>query len=82
MDIDLVEVEGGPIVFVGTPSARYLNPVGTIHGGRAATILDGPRRIASIPTLKAGEGYTTIEMKINYVRPLLPSTGACVARVS
>jgi uncharacterized protein (TIGR00369 family) len=75
MDIELVEVDEGRVVFVGKPSARYLNPVGTIHGGWAATILDGAMAYCVHSTLKAGEGYTTIEMKINYVRPLLPSTG-------
>ena len=72
MDIELVEVEEGCVVFVGRPSARYLNPVGTIHGGWAATILDGAMAYCVHSTLKAGEGYTTIEMKINYVRPVLP----------
>ena len=75
MDIDLVEVEEGRVVFVGTQSALYLNPVGTIHGGWAATILDGAMAYCVHSTLKAGEGYTTIEMKINYVRPVLASTG-------
>jgi uncharacterized protein (TIGR00369 family) len=75
MDIDLVEVEKGRVVFVGTPSASYLNPVGTIHGGWTATILDGAMAYCVHSTLKAGEGYTTVEMKINYVRPVLPSTG-------
>lgn len=75
MDIELVEVDEGRVVFVGRPSARYLNPVGTIHGGWAATILDGAMAYCVHSTLKAGEGYTTIEMKINYVRPVLPSTG-------
>jgi uncharacterized protein (TIGR00369 family) len=75
MDIDLVEVEEGRVVFVGTPSTRYLNPVGTIHGGWAATILDGAMAYCVHSTLKAGEGYTTIEMKINYIRPVLASTG-------
>jgi uncharacterized protein (TIGR00369 family) len=75
MDIELVEVEEGRVVFVGTPSARYLNPIGTIHGGWAATILDGAMAYCIHSTLKVGEGYTSIEMKINYVRPVLASTG-------
>ena len=75
MDIDLVEVEEGRVVFVGTQSALYLNPVGTIHGGWAATILDGAMAYCIHSTLKVGEGYATIEMKINYVRPVLASTG-------
>jgi uncharacterized protein (TIGR00369 family) len=75
MDIELFEVDEGRVVFVGRPSARYLNPGGTVHGGWTATILDGAMAYCVHSTLKAGEGYTTVEMKINYVRPVLPTTG-------
>jgi uncharacterized protein (TIGR00369 family) len=75
MDIDLMEVEEGRVVFVGKPSARYLNPVGTIQGGWAATILDGAMAHCVHTTLKVGENYTTLEMKISFIRPVLPSTG-------
>jgi uncharacterized protein (TIGR00369 family) len=73
--IRLVEIEEGRVVFAGTPSARFLNPIGTIHGGWAATILDGSMAYCVHSTLKAGEGYTTVEMKISYIRPVFPSTG-------
>ncbi|AEU34489.1 PaaI family thioesterase [Granulicella mallensis] len=73
--IELVEVEEGRVVFIGRPGARYLNPVGTIHGGWAATILDAAMAYCVHSTLKAGENYTTLEMKINYIRPVLPSLG-------
>lgn len=75
MDIDLVEVADGRVVFTGRPSARYFNPVGTIQGGWAATILDGAMAHCVHTTLRAGENYTTLEMKINFVRPVLPSSG-------
>ena len=75
MDFDLVEVEEGRVVFVGTPSARFFNPLGTIHGGWTATILDSAMACAAHATLKEGEGYTTLEMKINYVRPVMPDSG-------
>jgi uncharacterized protein (TIGR00369 family) len=75
MGIRLIEIEEGRVVFEGIPSAQYLNPIGTIHGGWTATVLDGAMAYCVHSTLKAGEGYTTIEMKINYVRPVLPSTG-------
>ena len=74
-DIELVEVEEGRVVFVGNPTERYLNPVSTIHGGWTATILDAAMAYCVHSTLRAGEHYTTIEMKINYVRPVLPSIG-------
>jgi len=75
MDIDLVEVAEGRVVFAGRPSARYLNPIGTVQGGWAATILDGAMAHCVHATLKAGENYTTLEMKIHFVRPVLPSSG-------
>ena len=75
MDIHLIEIEEGRVVFAGTPSERYLNPIGTIHGGWATTILDGAMAYCVHSTLKAGEGYSTLEMKINYIRPVFPSIG-------
>lgn len=75
MDFDLAEVEHGRVVFVGRPSPRFFNPLGTIHGGWTATILDSAMACAAHSTLKAGEGYTTLEMKINYVRPVMPGSG-------
>jgi uncharacterized protein (TIGR00369 family) len=75
MDLDLVEVEEGRVVFVGKPSARFFNPLGTIHGGWTATILDSAMACAAHTTLKLGEGYTTLEMKLNYVRPVMPDSG-------
>jgi len=75
MDFDLVEAEEGAVVFTGVPSGRFFNPLGTIHGGWTATILDSAMACAVHTTLKAGEGYTTLEMKLNYVRPVLPGSG-------
>ena len=76
MDFDLAEVEEGRVVFVGTPSPRFFNPLGTIHGGWTATILDSAMACAAHSTLKPGEGYTTLEMKLNYVRPVMPDSGS------
>lgn len=75
MDFDLAEVEEGRVVFVGKPSPRFFNPLGTIHGGWTATILDSAMACAVHATLKAGEGYTTLEMKLNYIRPVMPGNG-------
>jgi uncharacterized protein (TIGR00369 family) len=69
------EVEEGRIVFEGTPTADFFNPLGTIHGGWTATILDSAMACAVHSTLKPGFGYTTVEMKINYVRPISPDSG-------
>jgi uncharacterized protein (TIGR00369 family) len=65
--IYLREVAEGRVVFAGTPSAEFLNPIGTVHGGWTSAILDSAMACAVHTTLKAGEGYTTVEMKINFV---------------
>ncbi|MDX3810116.1 PaaI family thioesterase [Bosea thiooxidans] len=75
MDFDLVEADEGRVVFSGRPSPRFFNPLGTIHGGWTATILDSAMACAAHSTLKPGEGYTTLEMKLNYVRPVMPESG-------
>ncbi len=75
MGFDLVEVEEGRVVFVGMASERFFNPLGTIHGGWTATILDSAMACAAHAALKVGEGYTTLEMKVNYVRPVMPESG-------
>ncbi|MDQ0319710.1 uncharacterized protein (TIGR00369 family) [Pararhizobium capsulatum DSM 1112] len=71
----LTEVEEGRVVFKGLPTAEYLNPLGTVHGGWAATIMDSALGCVVMTALKAGEAYTTIEFKVNLVRPLLPGMG-------
>lgn len=83
MDINLAEAEEGRVIFIGKPSAPFLNPVGTIQGGWASTILDGAMAYCVHTTLKPGENYTTLEMKISFVRPIFPSTGTvrCEGRV-
>ena len=73
--IYLREVAKGRVIFAGMPSAEFLNPIGTVHGGWTSAILDSAMACAVHTTLKAGEGYTTVEMKINFVRPILPDLG-------
>ncbi|KRE17872.1 hypothetical protein ASE63_01360 [Bosea sp. Root381] len=83
MDFELIEVDEGRVVFTGRPSARFFNPLGTVHGGWTGTILDSAMACAVHATLKSGEGYTTLEMKVNYVRPVMPGSGIvrCEGRV-
>jgi uncharacterized protein (TIGR00369 family) len=69
------EVAEGRAVFAGTPSADFLNPLGSVHGGWTSAILDSAMACAVHTTLKAGEGYTSVEMKINFVRPVMPDLG-------
>lgn len=73
--IYLREVAEGRVIFAGTPSTEFLNPIGTVHGGWTSAILDSAMACAVHTTLNAGEGYTTVEMKINFVRAVLPSAG-------
>jgi uncharacterized protein (TIGR00369 family) len=71
----LVEVSAGRAVFEGTPEFRHYNPIGTVHGGFAATLLDSALGCAIFSTIKKGEGWTTLEMKFNLVRALTKNTG-------
>lgn len=68
-------LEEGRVVFVGTPDSRHYNPVGFVHGGYAATLLDSAMACAIHTTLPAGKGYTTVELKVNYLRPMSAKTG-------
>lgn len=71
----LSEVEHGRAVFTGEPQARHYNPIGTVHGGFAMTLLDSALACAIHSTLAQGEAYTTLEIKVNLVRPLTLKTG-------
>jgi uncharacterized protein (TIGR00369 family) len=72
---EIAEVEFGHVVFTYTPIADHLNPLGSIHGGIAATMLDGVMGCCIHTRLKAGIGYTTLEIKVNYVRAMTEKTG-------
>ena len=71
----LVEVESGRAVFAGTPALRHYNPLGTVHGGYAATLLDSCMGCAVHTALPKGTGYTTLEFKVSLVRPITADTG-------
>ena len=74
----LTEVEEGRAVFTGVPDGRFLNPLGTIHGGWTAGILDSAMACAVHSVLKAGQSYTTLELKVHLVRAILPGSGELV----
>lgn len=71
----VTEVEFGRVVFAYTPVYDHYNPLGTVHGGIAATLLDSVMGCCVHTTLKAGVGYTTVEIKVNYVRAMTDKTG-------
>ncbi|MGH9174180.1 MAG: PaaI family thioesterase, partial [Vicinamibacterales bacterium] len=75
MNIRLVEAERGYIVFEGTPEEYHYNPLGTIHGGFAATLLDSAMGCCVHSCLDAGDRYTTLEIKVNYLKALTSDTG-------
>jgi uncharacterized protein (TIGR00369 family) len=75
MDFTGAEAEEGRIVFVGTPGEYLYNPIGVVHGGYALTILDSAMGCAVQTTLAQGEGYTTLETKVNFVRPITRESG-------
>jgi uncharacterized protein (TIGR00369 family) len=75
MDIRLTEVEKGKAVFRGTPQEFHYNPLGSVHGGYGATLLDSAMGCAVHSVLDAGDIYTTLEFKINFLRAMTHETG-------
>jgi uncharacterized protein (TIGR00369 family) len=74
-DIWLVMAEHGRVVFEALPAQRFLNPLGTIHGGWFSTLLDSAMGCAVHSLLKPGHRYTTVDMTVSFVRAVLPTTG-------
>jgi uncharacterized protein (TIGR00369 family) len=75
LDFGVTEIDPGRVVFVGRPSKKHYNPSGTVHGGYAATLLDSAMGCAVHTLLQPGQGFTTLEIKVNYVRPIFDNTG-------
>jgi uncharacterized protein (TIGR00369 family) len=71
----LVEVERGQVVFEGAPDRRVYNPLGSVHGGYAATLLDSACGLAVHSQLEANRGHTTLELKVSYLRGLTDRSG-------
>ena len=75
MNFELVELSEGYAVFAVEPAEYHYNPIGVVHGGLAATLLDSAMGCAVHSTLPAGAGYTTLEIKVNFVRAMTAETG-------
>ncbi len=75
LDYAPTEIDDGRVVFEGRPGEQHYNPMGTVHGGVAATMLDTAMACAVHTQLPLERGYTTLELKINYVRPIFATTG-------
>jgi uncharacterized protein (TIGR00369 family) len=79
----IAEVENGRAVFTLTPAEYHYNPFATVHGGVASTILDTALTAAVLSTLPVGAGCSTLEIKVNFIRPITRKTGEmrCEARI-
>jgi uncharacterized protein (TIGR00369 family) len=75
VDMRLVEVEEGRAVFECKPAEYHYNPLGVVHGGLAATLLDSAMGCAVHSTLPVGAGFTTLEIKVSYLRALTSQIG-------
>lgn len=72
LDFTLIDVSAGQAIFQGTPLAQHLNPLGTVHGGWMATLLDSALGCSVHTLMPVGRGYTTAELSVNYVKAVLP----------
>ncbi len=75
LDFSLVDITPGQAVFQGTPQLMHYNPLGSVHGGWFATLLDSALGCAIHTTMAAGYGYTTAELSVNIVRAATARTG-------
>jgi uncharacterized protein (TIGR00369 family) len=75
MQLRPVELEEGRVVFEGEPGEEHYNPIGVVHGGYAATLLDSALGCAVHTTLPAGLGYTSLGLEAKFVRPITRDTG-------
>jgi uncharacterized protein (TIGR00369 family) len=77
-----IELEEGRVVFEGRPGEEHYNPIGVVHGGYAATLLDSALGCAVHTTLPAGVGYTSLGLEAKYVRPISRDTGRVLCEAS
>lgn len=84
MNMAPVEIEEGRVVFAATPGEEHYNPIGMVHGGFAATLLDSATGCAVHTTLPAGVAYASLGLEVKYLRAITSETGTvhCVADVT
>jgi uncharacterized protein (TIGR00369 family) len=75
LNFRLAAVSDGRALFTGTPGVEVYNPLGVVHGGYVAVLLDSAMGVAVHSKLAAGQSYTTLEFKVNFVRPVTATTG-------
>jgi len=79
IDLEFVSVADGDVVMTAVPDESHYNPIGSIHGGFFATLLDSACGCAVHSTLPAGVGYTSLEIKVSFLRPITADTGTVTA---
>jgi uncharacterized protein (TIGR00369 family) len=79
MNMTAVSAEVGKVVFTAEADESHYNPIGTVHGGFVCTLLDSVLGCAVQTTLPKGQGYTSLEIKVSYLRPVLSTTGVLTA---
>jgi uncharacterized protein (TIGR00369 family) len=84
LGMELLEVAEGAVTFRCSPNESHYNPIGMVHGGLVCTLLDSALGCAAQTLLPAGIGYTSIEIKVNYLRPVTSDSGPllCHGRVT
>lgn len=79
MRFTLVAADRGTVTFECRPGLEHYNPIGVVHGGLACTLLDTVTGCAAHTTLEAGQGYTSIEISVKYLRPITADLGVLTA---
>jgi uncharacterized protein (TIGR00369 family) len=79
MNMTMVSADVGTVTFTCEPNESHYNPIGTVHGGLVCTLLDSVAGCAVQTTLPKGQAYTSLEIKVNYLRPVLATTGTLTA---
>jgi len=77
--LEFVTVTEGDVVMTAVPDESHYNPIGSVHGGFFATVLDSVCGCAVHSTLPAGVGYTSLEIKVSFLRPITADTGPVTA---
>jgi uncharacterized protein (TIGR00369 family) len=79
MRMTVLAAEVGTVTFTCEPDESHYNPIGTVHGGLVCTLLDSVLGCAVQTTLPHGQGYTSLEIKVSYLRPVTADTGQLTA---
>jgi uncharacterized protein (TIGR00369 family) len=82
LGLELVSVEEGRVSFAVTPAEYHYNPLGTVHGGVTSTLCDSALGCAVHSTLPAGTGYTTVDLKVTFLRPITIAIGRVICEAT